>query len=88
MRNETGTDIFEWIDHLVLGPGQAEALRAVGYVEERVEAPAGTTVFWQPQAMMPRVLLRADGGRDGGPAVVAIRPELLADFLTAHELPA
>src|SRR5205823_5155775 len=59
MRDETGTDFFEWVDHLVMPSGQADALRAAGFVEERVEAREGTTVFWHPRAMMPRVLLIA-----------------------------
>lgn len=90
MRDETGTEFFEWVDHLVLAPEPAtvDALRAAGLVEERVEAPAGTTVYWHPRAMMPRVLLRADGGRGGVPSVLAIRPEVLVDFLAAHDLAA
>jgi hypothetical protein len=86
MRDETGTDFFEWVDHLVLAPDQADALRAAGFVEENVEAPAGATVFWHPRAMMPRVLVHPEGGRGGVPAVVAIRPEVLADFIAAHDL--
>ena len=85
MRDETGTEFFEWVDHLVLAPEHAAALRAAGLVEENVEAPAGTTVFWHPRAMMPRVLLRSDGGRNGTPSDLAIRPEVLADFLAAHD---
>jgi hypothetical protein len=81
MRDETGTDFFEWVDHLVLAPKQAEALRRAGFVEENVEAPASTTVLWHPRAMMPRVLLRNDS-----PDALAIRPEVLADFVAAHDL--
>lgn len=86
MRDETGTDFFEWVDHLVLAADHAAALQAAGFVEERVDASAGTTVLWHPQAMMPRVLLRADAARDGVPSVVAIRPEIVADFLAAHDV--
>jgi hypothetical protein len=86
MRDETGTDFFEWVDHLVLAPEHADALAAAGFTREAAEAPAGTTVLWHPRAMMPRVLLRADGGRDGAPAVLAIRPECVADFVAAHDL--
>jgi hypothetical protein len=86
MRDETGTDFFEWVDHLVLGPGASDALRAAGFIEERVEAPAGTTVLWHPQAMMPRVLIQGDAGKKSTPSVLAIRPEVLADFLAAHDL--
>ncbi|MBI4626412.1 MAG: hypothetical protein HY736_24735 [Verrucomicrobia bacterium] len=86
MRDETGTDFFEWVDHLALPPGEAGILRAAGFEKEKVEAPRGTTVWWHPGAMMPRVLLRAEGGEGGAPAVVALRPEALVDFLAAHDL--
>ena len=86
MREETGTDFFEWVDHLVLSPEHAKVLGAAGFVKEKVEAPRGTTVFWHPRAMMPRVLLRAGGGGGGVPSVLAIRPEALADFVAAHDL--
>lgn len=86
MRDETGTDFFEWVDHLVLPAGHAAALRAAGFVEERVDALAGTTVLWHPQAMMPRVLLRSEAAANGAPPVVAIRPEVVADFIAAHDV--
>src|SRR4029079_16372986 len=57
MRDETGTEFFEWVDHVVVTPDQAEALRAAGFVEKMSEPPSGITVFWHPRAMMPRVLL-------------------------------
>ena len=82
MRDETGTDFFEWVDHLVLAPEHAEALRAAGFAEdETAEAAAGTTVLWHPRAMMPRVLLRENAGQGAVPSALAIRPEVLADFL-------
>ena len=88
MRDETGTDFFEWVDHLVLASEHADALRAAGFVEENVEAREGAKVFWHPKAMMPRVLLRESGGAKGVPSALAIRPEVLADFLAAHDLDA
>ena len=99
MRDETGTEFFEWVDHLLLGPEHDAALRATGFVEEKVETPPGMKVLWHPRAMMPRVLM--ESGRDerpgrprpGGPpgataapALLAIRPEALADFIAAHDL--
>ncbi len=86
MQTETGTEFFEWVDHFTLGPEHADALRRAGLEEENVEAPAGTTVFWHPRAMMPRVIVRQNGDRAGVPAVLAIRPESLADFIAAHDL--
>ena len=41
MRDETGTDFFEWVDHLVLTPDHGDALRAAGFREEKVDAPPG-----------------------------------------------
>jgi len=86
MRDETGTLFFEWVDHLALGSDQVPALRAAGLVEEAVAAPAGTTVFHHPHAMMPRVLITPDAGHGNVPAQLAIRPEVLADFIAAHDL--
>ena len=41
MRDETGTDFFEWVDHLVLSPDDEAALRAVWFRHRRhVEAAA------------------------------------------------
>jgi hypothetical protein len=86
MREDTGTDFFEWVDHLVLSPDHAKLFAKVGFERERVEAPRGTAVLWHPRAMMPRVLLREDGGGSGLPSVLAIKPESLPDFLAAHDL--
>jgi len=88
MRDETGTDFYEWVDHFTLAPEHAGELRAVGLVGENVSAPKDATVFHHPRAMMPRVLVRADGSRGGVPATLAIRPEVLADFLARHDLEA
>jgi hypothetical protein len=97
MRDETGTDFFEWVDHLVLAPEHAGALRAAGFVAENFEAPAGTTVLGHPKAMMPRVLLTEKGpsaSRGAGgpgsdvPLALALRPEFAAEFLAAHDLDA
>lgn len=86
MRDETGTEFFEWVDHVVLAREHGAALAAVGFVEESVDAPAGTTVLWHPRAMMPRVLLRDTTERAGAPAELAVRPESLVDFIAAHDL--
>ena len=84
MRDETGTEFYEWVDHFVLSPEHVSELRAVGLEEEKVAAPAGVTAFHHPRAMMPRVLVRAGGSREGVPSALAIRPESLVDFL-AHQ---
>jgi hypothetical protein len=85
MRDETGTEFYEWVDHLVLAPAQADELRAAGMVREEVEAPVGTTVLWHPRAMLPRVLIQSGGDREGAPPVLALRPESVVDFLAAHD---
>jgi hypothetical protein len=85
MLDETGTDFFEWVDHLVLSPDDESALRAVGFVTDEVEAAPGDLVLHHPRATLPRVILRA--GRKQNPSVIALRPEFVADFVAHHNLP-
>jgi hypothetical protein len=86
MARETGTDFFEWVDHFTVDEAEAEALRAVGLIEEHVPAPAGWRVFAHPRAMLPRVVLCAGGSANGAPAVLAIRPESIVDFCARNQL--
>jgi hypothetical protein len=85
MRTETGTDFFEWIDHLVLAPGAEAQLGAAGFVRDgTAQTPNGEAVYEHPEATLPRVLLRE--GEKGIPSVIALRPEVLADFIACHGL--
>jgi hypothetical protein len=84
MQDETGTDFFEWVDHLVLSPDDETALVRAGFVgDSKLEGPRGEVVLEHPRATLPRVLLRQ--GR-ANPSVVAIKPEFVADFIAAHHL--
>jgi hypothetical protein len=86
MRDETGTDIFEWTDHLVLAPSEEMALRQAGFVPEpKAETPNGETVYEYPRTTLPRVILRR-GGKES-PSRLALRPESVADFMACHNLP-
>jgi len=82
MRRETGTDFFEWIDHLVLDPSEEKPLRESGLEEDRVETPGGERVLHHPRATLPRVVLAGEPGR----MALALRPECVADFVAAHSL--
>lgn len=84
MRDETGTDFFEWVDHLVLAPNDEALLRATGFVSDAVEAASGDRVLHHPRATLPRVILRA--GREQNPSVVALRPECVTNFVARHNL--
>jgi hypothetical protein len=85
MRDETGTDFFEWMDHLAVPPDVGESLRGAGFVtEEGVETPEGEVVLHHPRATLPRVILRAGPARH--PSVIALRPESVADFMGRHNL--
>ncbi|MBV8900746.1 MAG: hypothetical protein JOY92_11635 [Verrucomicrobia bacterium] len=86
MRDETGTDFYEWVDHLTLEPTHAAELRDAGLVRQEAEAPAGWEVFHHPDAMMPRVVIRPGGSHGGVPEKVAIKPESVADFVAGHDL--
>jgi hypothetical protein len=63
MRDDTGTDLFEWTDHLVLAPSEEKALREAGFVRDsQAETPAGETVYEYPRTTLPRVILRRSTG--------------------------
>ncbi len=83
MRDSTGTDFFEWIDHFVLAPEDDKPLRDFGFVPNRVETEDGATVLQHPRATLPRVVLSRKPDR----VAVALRPEFVADFVAAHSLP-
>ena len=81
MREETGTDFFEWVDHLTLEPSQEPGLREHGFViDDNAETERGESALHHPQATLPRVLLR------NGPTTVALRPESVADFVARQNL--
>lgn len=82
MREETGTDFFEWIDHLTLPESEEPKLRERGFEPEKVETRHGETVLAHPRATLPRVIL----AQPDADAIVALRPERLADFVAAHSL--
>jgi hypothetical protein len=86
MRDETATDFFEWVDHLVLAPDEETALREAGFVPDPlVETPDGETAYEHPRASLPRVVLRRNCTQS--PSRLALRPESVADFMACHNLP-
>jgi hypothetical protein len=85
MREETGTDFFEWIDHIVLAPADEKALREAGFTTDaEAETAKGETVLHHARATLPRIILRA--GQSQNPAVIALRPEFVADFVARNNL--
>src|SRR5438132_14406319 len=57
MASETGTDFFEWIDHVVLSATEENALSETGFVrDQHAHTPNGQTVYEHPQAKLPRVI--------------------------------
>lgn len=84
MRDETGTDFFEWVDHLVLSPDDETALVKAGFVQDKnAETRRKEVVLEHPHATLPRVLLRRG---KANPSVVAVKPEFVADFVAANDL--
>lgn len=85
MREETGTDLFEWTDHLVLSPDEQPALLAAGFEPDLdVETPTGEAVYAYPRATLPRVLIPR--GNTKFESALALRPEFVAEFIAAHNL--
>jgi len=85
MRDETGTDFFEWVDHLVISPGEEKALSNAGFVHDpQAETPNGEMVYEHPQATLPRMIVRK--GQKRSPSLVALKPEFIAEFAASHNL--
>ena len=83
MRDETGTLILDWIDHMLLPAADEAELAKVGFVEYPLgENKAGLKAFWHPEAMLPRVLLAASNAKY--PLALANRPEFVAVFAGIH----
>jgi hypothetical protein len=86
MRDETGTRLFDWIDHLVVpdAGGLREQLRNAGFIG-RFAAGAGE-YFVNEEGIFPAVV-----PTHGGPTRVFVKVESVADFLSinplAHESP-
>jgi hypothetical protein len=86
MREETGNDFFDWIDHLVLSPEDEKVLRDAGYSADlEAEISNGEKVLHHARAILPRVILRA--GQRQNPSVIALRPESIADLVAQLNLP-
>jgi hypothetical protein len=71
MRDETGTLLIDWVDHMVVSPRHESTLRSLGHTDDEFG-------LWHPEAMLPRVLLRE------GQSWLAIRVDSIADFAAAH----
>jgi hypothetical protein len=83
MRDETATDFFEWIDHLVFGPEDGKTLREVGFeLQESIQTENGEPVFEHPYATLPRVLLAPATS----PSAIALRTESVVDFMARQHL--
>jgi hypothetical protein len=85
MRDETGTLILDWTDHLLLPAADEKKLRELGFVDD----PLGETkekhpALWHPEAMLPKIVLAATNAKF--PLALAIKVDLVADFAIAHNL--
>jgi hypothetical protein len=85
MREETGTDFFEWIDHLALSPNEEEGLVEAGFSRDHfAETPNGEAVYEHSRVTLPRVIIERDQKQN--PSRLALRPEFIADFMARHNL--
>ncbi len=86
MRAESGTDFFEWVDHIVLSPDDpaVAALKEAGFVRDsEAETPRAEVVLQHPRATLPRVRLIKSRGDT---LATALKPESVADFIARHGL--
>ena len=86
LRGQTGTDLFEWIDHVVLPLELEPEVVGAGMArDESAETAAGELVYEHPRATLPRVLLQRESRESA--LGVALRPESVADFIARQNLP-
>lgn len=87
MRDETGTLLMDWVDHLVVPSGHEEALVRAGYVEEpRSKAEPDLWTHRHPRAMLPAIRIFTGDTGSGPPCKLALRVESVVDFILAHGL--
>ena len=83
MRDEAGTLLLDWTDHLLLPASDEAPLREAGFVEDPLgENAGGNKALWHPEAMLPRILIAASNAKY--PLALAVRPEFVADFAAMH----
>lgn len=85
MRDETGTLLIDWADHLVLGQSVAGDLRRLGFTPDTAAEIAPEQQAWHhPEAMLPRIILDpASGSRLD---TLAIHVESIVEFLAVHRI--
>ena len=87
MREETGTLLLDWVDHIVVSGEHEADFRAAGFEDDAaVEAESGMVSLHHPRAMLPRVRVDAGASSLSTPRLLAVRPEFVADFIAAHNL--
>lgn len=87
MAGETGTLLIDWVDHLTVAKSELPTLTKLGYCEEPFAEPsANQTVFWHPEAMLPRIVVDATVASPEFPPCLALRVDSIADFMIAHRL--
>jgi hypothetical protein len=87
MREETGTLLLDWVDHLVLPAQHEAALLRVGYVPDPLaETRADQKPFRHPESVLPPLLLDATLAASEGPGTLAIRVDSVSDFMVIHGL--
>jgi len=83
MRDETGTLILDWTDHLLLPASDEAALHEAGFVDDPLgENSGGHKALWHPEAMLPRVLIATSNTRF--PLALTVRPDFAAEFAVVH----
>lgn len=86
MRDETGTLLIDWVDHLVLSAQAEPTLRKTGFTDD----PLGETrsgkqkTLWHPHALLPRVILDRAVSDAAFPRALAVRVESISAFMAAH----
>lgn len=79
LREETGTRLVDWVDHIVLGDGGiASRLQAAGFVRDQSD---GATLWKNDQGIFPSIVVC-----DDEPSQLSLKVESIADFVLAGNL--
>ncbi|GIW87575.1 MAG: hypothetical protein KatS3mg108_1899 [Isosphaeraceae bacterium] len=87
MRDETGTRLVDWLDHVVIHEAAVSSLELEGWGFERdweTTDPEGGLVFRHAGGMFPRVVTRPKGS--AAVLELAVKVESVAEFARAHDL--
>jgi len=87
LRQETGTRLNDWIDHLVITSAIEPTFRARGFKDDlQANARSNFKPLHHPDAALPRILIDHSLPDSGFPVGLALLVDSITDFMAVHEV--